>query len=194
MKIPREGLPVPGHLRVEIRLHSCSASDLMSALNSSTLHFVSGEDNQLVVGAVGVATILAAVVVYFNFSFKGKEHEFPKLPGVQLYHAWESFQQRYDFLQLNLKRYLEDFSFNVLNRNVIALTGADARQTFFSNPHFNIEEGYRILVGVVCISLLWYKKNRSTDLNNLSSPYKSVVWMSQRKKTKTEIPPFSTGS
>jgi hypothetical protein len=123
----------------------------MFALNSTVLTSVAaGEDSQLFAGAVGAAAILAATTAYYALRSKDEEHEFPKLPGIQLYHAWKFFQQRYDFLQLNLKQNLgKSFSFNVLHHNIVALGGEDARRAFFSNPHLNLGEGYKVLMGAV---------------------------------------------
>jgi len=120
---------------------------LMSALNSTIL---TGEGNKLVAGAVGVAAILTTTILYYALISKDKEHDFPKLQGIQLYHAWNFFQRRYDFLQSNFKRNLgKSFSFNVIHHNIIALTGEGARQVFYSNPHLDLNEGYKILMGAV---------------------------------------------
>ena len=122
----------------------------MSALNSTILNFVAGEDNQLAAGAFGTAAVLATTVLYYALSLKDKDHEFTKLRGIQLYHAWNFFQRRHDFLQWNFKRNLgKSFSFNVLHHNVIALIGQDARQAFYSNQHLAFDEGYKILMGGV---------------------------------------------
>ena len=126
---------------------------LMSALNSTILNFVAREDNQLVAGAFGTAAVLATTVLYYALRFKDKDHEFPKLRGIQLYHAWNFFQRRHDFLQWNFKRnFGKSFSFNVLHHNVIALIGQDARQAFYSNQYLAFDEGYKILMGGVRVS------------------------------------------
>lgn len=126
----------------------------MSALNSTILGSVVGEDNQLVTGAIGAAAILAATTAYYVLSSKGEDHDFPRLRGVQLYHAWNFFERRYDFLQSGFKRNLgKSFSFNVLHHNVIALTGEDARQAFYSNGQLHFDEGYKILMGSVRVPL-----------------------------------------
>ena len=125
----------------------------MYALNSTILNSVVGEDKQLVNGAVGAAAILAVTAVYYALSSKDEEHKFPKLRGIQLYHAWNFFEWQYDFLQSGFKRNLgKSFSFNVLHHNVIALTGEDAQQAFYSNGHLDFNEGYKILVGTVRVS------------------------------------------
>lgn len=127
---------------------------LMSALNSTIVNSVVVKDNYLVVSAVGTAAILAITAVYFTLSSKDKGREFPKLQGIQLYRAWNFFRWRHDFLHSNFERNLgRSFSFNILHHNVVALTGDDARQVFYSNPHLNISEGHKILAGAVCISL-----------------------------------------
>lgn len=123
----------------------------MSTLNSIALTFVPGGDNQFV---VGVALVLAITGVYYALSSKYMGHDFPKLRGIQFYHAWNFFQRRYDFLRSNFKQNLgKSFSFNVLHHTIVALTGEDARQAFFSDPHLNFPEGYKILVGSVRASL-----------------------------------------
>ena len=125
----------------------------MSALNSIVTSVAAGENSQLFAGAVGAAVILAAAAAYYALRSKDKEHDFPKLRGIQLYHAWKFFRQRYDFLQTNLKWNLgKSFSFNVLHHNVVALGGESARQAFFSNPHLSISEGYKIFMGAARVS------------------------------------------
>ena len=121
----------------------------MSVFNSTILSSVAGEDNQLVGAAVGVAAILATAA-YYTLSSRSEKHDFPKLRGIQLYHAWNFFRRRIDFLHSNYKRNSgKSFSFNVLHHKVIALAGEDARRVFFSHQHFSFGEGYKILMGSV---------------------------------------------
>ena len=122
----------------------------MSTLTSTVLNSITGEDNRPLAGAVGAAAVLATTAVYYALSSKDRENDFPKLRGIQLYHAWNFFRRRYDFLQSNFKRNIgKSFSFKVLHHNVVVLTGEDARQAFFSNPHVDFDEGYKILMGAV---------------------------------------------
>ena len=126
----------------------------MFVLNPTVLNFIGVEDNPIVAGAVGVAAVLATTAAYYALSSKDKDHDFPRLRGIQLYHAWNFFQRRHDFLQSNFKRNLgRSFSFNVLHHNIVAVVGEDARRIFFSHPDFDLDEGYRILGGAVNISL-----------------------------------------
>jgi len=128
----------------------------MSALNSTILSSIAGEDNQLVAGVIGAAAILATTVAYYALSSKDEEDEFPKLRGLQIYHAWNFFQRRFDFLQSNFSRNLgRSFSFKVLHHTVVALAGEDARQAFFSDPHLGFNEGYMILMGAVRVPHSW---------------------------------------
>ena len=123
----------------------------MSTFNSTTLTFVVGGDSQLITGA---ALALATTVAYWVLSSKDKAHDFPKLRGIQLYHAWNFFRRRYDFLQWNFKQTLgKSFSFSVLHHNIVALAGEDARKVFYSDPHLDPPEGYKILMGAVRASL-----------------------------------------
>ena len=125
-------------------------SRLMFALNSTILTPSGGVDNQFFAGTVATGAILATAAIYYVLGSKDKEHDFPRLRGIQFYHAWNFFQQRYDFLQSNFQRNLgKSFSFKVVHHNVVALTGEDARQVFFSDPHLNFDQGYKILMGTV---------------------------------------------
>jgi len=129
---------------------------LMSAFNSTILSSVAGEDNQLVTGAIGAAAILVTTAAYYALRSKHDEHEFPKLRGIQLYHAWNFFQRRFDFLQSNFDRsFGRSFSFKVLHHTVVALAGEEARQAFFSDQHLGFNEGYTILMGAVRVSPYW---------------------------------------
>jgi len=122
----------------------------MSILDPTTLSSIGIEDNRFVAGAVGVAAVLATTAAYYALSSKDEEHDFPKLRGIQLYHAWNFFQRPHNFLQSNFMRnHRKNFSFNVLHHNIVALTGEDARRVFFSNPDLNVNEGYRVLRGTV---------------------------------------------
>ena len=126
----------------------------MSALNSTLLISVASEENQLIAGAASAAAILATTAAYYALTSRAKEYNFPKLRGIQIYHAWNFFQHRFDFLHSNFKRNPgKSFSFNVLHHNVVALTGEDARRAFYSDPHLNFNEGYKILMGAVRVSL-----------------------------------------
>ena len=129
----------------------------MSVLDSIVLNSVGSEDKRFVAGAVGVAAVLATTAAYYVLGFRDSGGDSPKLRGIQLYHAWNFFQQRHDFLQSNFKRnHGKSFSFNVLHHNIVALAGEDARRIFFSNPDLDLDEGYRILGGAVCISLAYW--------------------------------------
>lgn len=143
----------------------------MFVFNSSILYSLSGKDNQLVAGAVGLAAILTTTAVYYAFSLssKDREHEFPKLPGIQLFHAWEFFHRRYGFIQSNAERNPEGFSFNVLHHKVISLAGEDARQAFLFDPHMSLFQGYTILSGGVCVFLVQQQNDLLTS-TALDSP------------------------
>lgn len=128
----------------------------MSALSSTILSSITGEENQFVAGAACVAAILAATAVYYVLCPRGNEHEFPMLQGTQLYHTWRFFERRHDFLSSIFDENPgRSFSFKVLRRKVIALTGEDAHHAFFHTPYFSFGEGYKILRGNVRISPLY---------------------------------------
>jgi len=126
----------------------------MSAFNSTIASLIAVEDNRLLVGVVSTAVILAITAAYYNLSSKDRGREFPRLRGIQLYHAWNFFRRRHDFLHSNFGRNPgKSFSFSVLRHNVIALAGDDARRVFYSNPHLSISEGYKNLKGAVSVFL-----------------------------------------
>ena len=123
----------------------------MSLLNSTILNTVAGENDRLIAGAVGMAIIFATTAACYVLSPKEKAHEFPKLRGIQLYHAWNFYRARYDFLQSNFKRNLgKSFSFNILHHSFLALSGEDARRIIYSK-NFHVSEGVMILLGGVCV-------------------------------------------
>jgi len=70
----------------------------VSAVNSTILYSVAGEDNRLATGVVGTGAMLATTAVYHALRSKYEEHELPELRDIQLYHAWNFLQWRYDFL------------------------------------------------------------------------------------------------
>ena len=136
----------------------------MSTLNSTILKSVTGEDSQLIAGVVCAAVILVTAAAYLVFGSSDDGHDFPKLRGIQLYHAWNFFQRRFDFVHSNFKQNSgKSFSFNVLHHNVVALTGEDARRAFFSNSHLSFYQGYKILMGAVRIFLPPLATGRFTD-------------------------------
>jgi hypothetical protein len=166
----------------------------MSALNSTILYSIAGEENQLVASVVCGAAIVAAVAVYYALSPSNVEHEFPKLRGIQLYHAWKFFGRRYDFLRSNFERNPgKSFSFNVLHHKVIALAGEDARHAFFSDSHLDFSEGYAILMGAVRIPFLWETTCLLivTILGNSRLPRSATLTQQPKRWTQTT---FSTRS
>ena len=133
----------------------------MSALGSTIL------SNELTAGATSAAVILATAAAYYALSSNDGEHEFPKLRGIQLYHAWNFFQRRHDFLHSKFKEnFGKSFSFNVLHHNIVALTGEEARKAFYSNHHLDFNEGYKLLMGAVRVSPTTATK-RSIDTHDL---------------------------
>ena len=130
----------------------------------TTLGFIAGEDKQLVAVAVGVAAVVATTAAYYVLNPKDKEGEFPMLGGIQLYHTWNFLRWRHDFLLSGYERNLgKSFSFKLFRHKVIALTGEDARQAIFSNRYFSIDEGHKILIGNVRVTLPCAITKRSAD-------------------------------
>ena len=76
----------------------------MSALNFAFLHLATSEDNELVSAAFGVAALIATTVIYYSLTSGDKEDGFYKLPGIQLFHAWDFFKRRHDFPEPHSKQ------------------------------------------------------------------------------------------
>ena len=124
---------------------------------TSAIRLAASQDNQLVtaVFGFGVAALLATTVIHYFLSFRDGKGDFPKLPGIQFYHAWNFFRNRQDFIHSNLERNSgQSFSFDVGHHKVIALTGEEARRKFYSDPRMDLSAGFRILSGKVRISFV----------------------------------------
>ncbi|KAJ7086226.1 cytochrome P450 [Mycena epipterygia] len=72
--------------------------------------------------------------------------EIPELGGIWLLNSWSFFTGRYDFVNETFRRTGQKlFRFRVLQHRVIASSGVDQREIFFSEKSLNLDEGYRIL-------------------------------------------------
>lgn len=161
----------------------------MSILDSAILRAIASKEDKLVAGAVSVVAILATTAIYYFLGSSDNEDEFPKLRGIQLYHAWSFFTRRHDFLFSNFERHMgKGFSFHVLSHKVIALTGNEARHTFFSHPNFDLNEGFKIFKGAV--RFFWRNTWWSTDLDG-SRLLGSATWTRRRKILRDSTSPFS---
>ena len=121
----------------------------MSVLDSALLRFIPVEGSRLTIpGAFAVAALLAASAVYWSLGSGDKERGFPKLPGIQLYHAWNFFQRRNDFIQSNFERNSgQNFSFHIVQHKVTVSSGEDARRVFYSDPSLCPVEGFKLFAG-----------------------------------------------
>ena len=164
----------------------------MSTLVPTVLHPFTREDSHLVAGVIGIAAALAATAVYCALGSKDQEGEFPKLPGIQLYHAWNFFRRRYDFIQSNHERNLgKSFSFDVVHHKFIALTGEEARRIFFSDPHLDASQGVKLFMGSVCVSNLHRQIGQLIPITPRYLRWPMWRWRSKRRN---RILLFSTRS
>ena len=76
----------------------------------------------------------------------------------------------------------KSFSFNVLHHNIVALIGEEGREAFYSNPHLDFNEGYKLLMGAVRVSPTPVTE-RSIDTRDIR-PHVSVMWTKQRKRAR----------
>ncbi|KIM79953.1 hypothetical protein PILCRDRAFT_822816 [Piloderma croceum F 1598] len=71
-----------------------------------------------------------------------------QLGGFSIVNAWTFFNKRYDFLRSNFdKTGHELFAFKVLHYQVVAMSGEDARKTFFNEKRLSFAKGYQLFMG-----------------------------------------------
>ncbi|KAJ7485453.1 cytochrome P450 [Mycena latifolia] len=98
-----------------------------------------------------VAVVICLVIVLVTSSLQEDGLQAPKsLPGVPLLSIVPFFRQRYDFLNWGFNVTGESiFQFQLMSNTVIVLSGASARQAFFSAKGFDLTEGFKILSGAI---------------------------------------------
>ncbi|KAF8155590.1 cytochrome P450 [Crassisporium funariophilum] len=71
-----------------------------------------------------------------------------QLGGFPIFTAWTFFTKRYDFLWYHFKQSADPFfKFKVLQHDVVAMRGEEARKAFFESKSLDFLEGYKILMG-----------------------------------------------
>ncbi|KAF9234271.1 cytochrome P450 [Melanogaster broomeanus] len=72
------------------------------------------------------------------------------LPGSQLLAIVPFFQRRFEFLNDGFRKTGQTlFQFNMLQETVIVVSGETGRKAFFSNRHFDLTEGFKVLSGAI---------------------------------------------
>ncbi|KAJ3502212.1 hypothetical protein NLJ89_g8989 [Agrocybe chaxingu] len=94
-----------------------------------------------------VSAVLLAVYVYRLLAPSAKG-SIKQLGGIPIVTAWTFFTKRYDFLWSHFKKSTDPhFRFQVLQHQVVALRGEEARKAFFDTKSLDFIEGYKILMG-----------------------------------------------
>ncbi|KAG6906542.1 hypothetical protein DXG01_013250 [Tephrocybe rancida] len=121
------------------------ASAILSA-PSSSLEPASRFSPATLYAALVVATITAAAIQsLFRRPPSGKIHDFGTF---SFFSAWAFFAKRHDFIWDNFKKLgTKMFRFRVLRHSVVALSGEAARVAFFTEPGFQLREGYGLSIG-----------------------------------------------
>ncbi|KAG8743134.1 hypothetical protein FRC10_000351 [Ceratobasidium sp. 414] len=107
-------------------------------------------DNRAFLGTT--AALGAALVWYFAAS---NDKQVKKIRGWPIVGQWAFFTKLMDncvdFLQSCFQKLPSEslFGFNILEHNIVAMRGENARKTFFDRRDLNFTEGYRILFGGV---------------------------------------------
>ncbi|KAG8748888.1 hypothetical protein FRC12_013742 [Ceratobasidium sp. 428] len=104
-------------------------------------------DNRVALGAT--AALGAAFVWYLATS---SDKQIKTVRGWPLVGQWEFFTRRYDFLLSNFQRLPSSstmFRFSILEHNLVAMRGEDARKNFFDRRELSFNDGYSILLGGV---------------------------------------------
>ncbi|KAJ3502210.1 hypothetical protein NLJ89_g8990 [Agrocybe chaxingu] len=114
------------------------------------LHDISYEvlgDFNVVKSASTLGLAFLAFYVYRLF-FPNAKGSIRQLGGFPAVTAWTFFSKRADFLWTHFKRSKEPhFRFQVLQHQVVALRGEEARKAFFDTRSLDFTEGYKILMG-----------------------------------------------
>ena len=120
--------------------------------------------------------LLTTLFLYRYLIPKDEKGAIRKLGGFPILTAWTFFSKRYDFIWANFgSDPSPHFKFNVLQvsplslchwsrpgadywkfmqHNVVALRGEEARKAYFDNKGLDFSEGYKVLMGGVCITSL----------------------------------------
>ncbi|KDR74009.1 hypothetical protein GALMADRAFT_71675 [Galerina marginata CBS 339.88] len=94
-----------------------------------------------------------------------------RLGGLPIVTAWTFFSKRYDFLWSNFRNSSDPhFKFQVLQHQVVALRGEEARKAFFDTKSLDFIEGYKILMGAV---------PRLTDIAVTDTANEDVSWFNK---------------
>ncbi|PPQ80150.1 hypothetical protein CVT26_011784 [Gymnopilus dilepis] len=128
-------------------------------------------------GLSSLALAILAVVVYRLLS-PSQKGSIRTIGGIPILTAWTFFSKRYDFLWKNFRSIPDPhFRFQVLQHQVVALRGEEARKAFFDTRSLDFVEGYKILMGAVprlqdisientmSEDVSWFNKQLATLLN-----------------------------
>ncbi|CAE6440153.1 unnamed protein product [Rhizoctonia solani] len=103
-------------------------------------------NNQLVAGSAAAATL--GLIWYL---LKADSSAVKHIAGWPLIGQWAFFTRRHDFLKEGFKSLPDEtsFGFNILQHQVVALRGEQARKVFFDKKDLSFSEGYTLLFGGV---------------------------------------------
>ncbi|KDR74057.1 hypothetical protein GALMADRAFT_141795 [Galerina marginata CBS 339.88] len=99
-------------------------------------------------GLSSLAFAILALVVYRSLSTTSKRSTVRQIGGLQIFNAWTFFSKRYDFLWSNFRASSDPhFKFQVLQHQIVALRGEEARKVFFDTKNLDFLEGYKLFMG-----------------------------------------------
>ncbi|KAF9482295.1 cytochrome P450 [Pholiota conissans] len=111
------------------------------------LQSLSEDKSEVIIYASSAILALGAYLLYVALSTSANG-SIKKLGGFPVLTAWTFFTRRYDFIWDNFSKSSDPhFKFQVLQHQVVALRGEEARQTFFDSKSLDSLEGYKILMG-----------------------------------------------
>lgn len=98
-------------------------------------------------------TILVSAILAVVFLLKLRKPELPSnapalISGLPIVGSWDYFTKRWDFYKTSLAKVgSKNFSFWAGDYHIVALSGEEARQTFFESRDLDLAAGYSVLLG-----------------------------------------------
>jgi sterol 14-demethylase len=116
-----------------------------------------------------VSSLLLVLYASYAYFFSGNNtNKIPELGGLSIVNAWSFFNRRYDFLRSNFDKIGHElFSFKILQVSpylgsqllsiehmisqykIVAMSGKEARDTFFHEKTLSLHQGHEFLTGGV---------------------------------------------
>lgn len=128
---------------------AATASSFLKQFLNHEVTFRYGERNISVQYAYTIAVAVGVVSLSKLYSsvVSSSDQGIPHKAGYPIVGSWAFFTQRHNFVDEGIKKFGNIFSFKILNHEVLAVHGEDARKVFFGTKNLGFQEGYDVLFG-----------------------------------------------